>query len=91
MELNSKQEMVNTDKNSSGISPKLWNLYNASLDGSLSDSYQNIITDENGTSVLVRVTGRDIDALVPYLEDIGFQSLGTSPEKYLVEGFALAS
>ncbi|MGV3721552.1 MAG: Calx-beta domain-containing protein, partial [Actinomycetota bacterium] len=36
----------------------------------------------------VRVTARDVDALLPHLNGLGFKSTGASAEHHLIEGFA---
>jgi Ca2+-binding RTX toxin-like protein len=96
MESTSNQGMVKIEKNSSAISPILWDLHNHNNQSDLetesstelfqrNNSYLQM--SEDGSSVLVRVTGHDIDALVPSLEGMGFETLGAAPEHHLVEGY----
>ena len=55
--------------------------------GVFQSSNDLIQLSESGTSVLVRITAIDIERLLPALEDLGFEVLGSSPELHFVEGF----
>jgi hypothetical protein len=43
--------------------------------------------DESGTKVIVKITTTDIKTLLPELEKLGFEMLGSAPELYFVEGY----
>ncbi|NJR17167.1 MAG: S8 family serine peptidase [Calothrix sp. CSU_2_0] len=96
MTFESNPGMVNLPKSNSPISPTLWGLYNEYNPGNLRTepspglfrSSSNFMQmGEDGSSVLVRVTGHDINSLTPKLEDMGFKTVAASPEHHLVEGF----
>lgn len=96
MESTPNQEMVKIEKNQSAISPILWDLHNQNNQSDLrtesstelfSRSSGYLQMSEDGSSVLVRITGHDVDALLPRLEGMGFETLGALPEHHLVEGF----
>lgn len=96
MQSNSSQGMLNITKNQSPISANLWGLYHQYNQGDLTttttaglfrSSYNSMQMGEDGSSVLVRVTGHDINSLTPKLEEMGFKTTGSSPQHHLVEGF----
>lgn len=45
-----------------------------------------LIVDWSNNRVAVRVTARDVDALLPALQQLDFQTIASAPEAYLVEG-----
>ncbi|MEM9272443.1 MAG: S8 family serine peptidase [Cyanobacteria bacterium P01_F01_bin.143] len=46
-----------------------------------------LIFDENIGRVAVRITAHDINALTPFLDNVGFETLGSAPEHHLIEGY----
>ncbi len=78
-------------KNPSRISSDLLELFEEFTSFRGSGTFQSrndlIQLSENGTKVAVRITTSDAERLLPILEDLGFEVLGSSPELNFVEGF----
>jgi len=82
--------------NSSRVSNKLLNLYEEFTKPTLitqtTDNLQNLspITDivqVDETRVIVRITSSDVEGLLPDLENLGFEVLGSAPNLNFVEGW----
>jgi Ca2+-binding RTX toxin-like protein len=46
-----------------------------------------LIIDEEENKVAVKITATDVESLIPFLEELGFEVLGSAPELNFVEGF----
>ena len=46
-----------------------------------------LIVNNFTNKVAVKITAKDIDALLPFLDDLEFEILGSAPEHHLVEGY----
>ncbi|ELS04865.1 Ca2+-binding protein, RTX toxin [Xenococcus sp. PCC 7305] len=72
-------ENLNNDRNSKSNDNISSNLFKVSNDF--------LIIDENIRRVAVRITVEDIDALLPFLDNLGFETLGSSAQNHLIEGY----
>lgn len=57
-----------------------------SVNGLVADSRSNMQIDPASNRVFVRVTARDVAALVPRLQQFGFRVAAASPDHHLIEG-----
>ena len=80
--------------NSSAISDILLQLENFNTNsnaGNFSDfvavNQDLLIFDEDSERVTVRITAHDIDALTPFLDNLGFEVLGSAPGHHFIEGY----
>ncbi len=82
---------MNFPQNPSRISSELLELFKEFTSfsglGAFQSSNDLILLSENGTKVAVRITTSDVESLLPSLEDLGFEVLGSRPELNFVEGF----
>lgn len=56
-------------------------------EGVFSSSSDIIQVDESGKNVAVRITARDVEGLIPSLEEMGLEMIGSEPELHLLEGW----
>ena len=84
--------MTTLPKNNSRIDNALLDLYQEFMDNSSNGigavtRDQNLVqTNESGTDVIVRITSGNVEGLLPALENLGFQVLGSRPDLNFVEG-----
>ena len=90
--MDNSQPMTTLPKNNSRIDSELLDLYQEFMDnsnngiGAVARNQNSAQTNENGTSVIVRITSGNVDGLLPALENLGFEVLGSRPDLNFVEG-----
>ena len=84
---------IDSQRKSSRISGHLLDMhekyknFSGGSENGFSNSSDTIQVDESSKNVAVRITASDVEALLPSLEEMGFEVIGSKPESYFVEGW----
>lgn len=60
---------------------------NSEAPETFSNSNDILNIDESATKVMVKITSSDVEGLLPELEKLGFEVLGSAPSLYFIEGW----
>ena len=87
IESNEFQNLTELDANSSHIANDLLALISDSDQREGYSSSDLLTISDDGKMVAIRVTVHDIEQATPALEELGFEVLGSAPERHLLEGW----
>ena len=87
MENNGSHSITEWSANSSRIAKDLLKLIPDSNQRTLSLPNDLLTLSDNGTMVVIRVTADNVRHITPFLEELGFEALGSAPEYYFLEGW----
>ncbi len=93
MKLNSQENSLLLEKNNSPISDALLQLHqdfekvtNSTELETFMSSHDSMLMNESEAKVAVRINAVDVEKLIPSLESLGFEVIGTASELHFVEG-----
>ena len=89
MDNNSHSAIVDLDSKVSPVANELWALIGEDRDIAIASASSDdlLIMNEARDRVVVRITATDVEALIPELTKLGFETISSAPELYMIEGY----
>ena len=87
MESNEFQSLAELETNSSRIANDLLALIPDSNQRGISPPSDLLTLSDDGTMVAIQVTADNVGQVTPFLEELGFEVLGSAPEYHFLEGW----